>query len=447
MTHRALLFMVTGLLATGLTLPLWADPEATPPANFTPTPGPWAFTAPSVRSEQLPQGTEISTVDLNREARAHVVAAQSALQSNRLDEAAREIQQALVEAPDHPTVLSLAGRIFTRQRSFGLAANCWRQLLSSFPGQFTLRAELGGTLLYMGREKEARAEIEEAVTRSPGDLTARYYRAMLAVYDRQQPQATDVFSVLNGSQILQTVIRLQEDRDLVIGLTSTEGYRSMARALLNSTTITDPVRTLAEARALLERLRPAMQANRWAEAAPLLESLRASGANYPALAFDLGLCRYWLNPGPATLDSLEALLTSPGGAAFVRYFAYLCLTVDEAARAERAVNETLKQQPDLESLLIQAAIRQGLHDEAGAWTLLLSIPAEQRPAVQSWFDRPAAPIQQLRTNAAFSSWLKPKPSDGRTDAEGRIRDSLTDSPYSFRRQSAGTTGSLSVGVL
>lgn len=373
----------------------------------TTTDEPWAFTAPRPRQALSPQGAAASPVGLDREARQHYEDALRSMSSNQLDQAAQNIQQALVLAPDHALVLSVAGRIFTRQRSFGLAANCWRQLLASYPGSANLRAELGGALLYMGKEKEARTAIGEAVAASPGDLTVRYYQALLSIKDRDLPAASATLGTLSGFQIGQTIVRLQEDRDLIVGLTSTEGYRLMARALLGSASNLEAERALPEVKRLLEQVQPAMQAGRWAEAAPILEALQKAGAGFPALDYDLGLCRYSLQPGPGPLDALEQFVTSPRGLGFRRLFAYLCLSARDAARADRSLGEAFRDQKDIEAVLLQAALRQGQDDEAGAWLVLEGIPPDQRAATQPWFQRDLPAVQALKNSDRFPAWLKP----------------------------------------
>ena len=102
----------------------------------TPVPEePWAFSAPLPRiRQQLPAGGT-GPNQLAQETRAHYEAAVRALASHDLNRAALEIQAALVQAPDHADILALAGRIYTRQGSHGLAANCWRQLLALYPGR------------------------------------------------------------------------------------------------------------------------------------------------------------------------------------------------------------------------------------------------------------------------------------------------------------------------
>lgn len=372
-----------------------------------PTDEPWAFTAPRPRQALSPQGAAASPSGLDREARRHYEDALRAMSSNQIDQAAASIQQALVLAPDHVLVLSIAGRIFTRQHSFGLAANCWRQLLDAYPGSANLRAELGGTLLYMGKEKEARAAIGEAVATSPGDLTVRYYQALLNIKDRDLPAASATLGTLSGFQVGQTIDRLLEDRDLVVGLTSTEGYRLMARALLGSPSNLEAERALPEVKRLLVQVQPAMQSGRWAEAAPIFEAMQKAGAGFPALEYDLGLCRYSLQPGTETLDALETLVVSPRGLGFRRLFAYLCLSIRDAVRAERALGEGFREQQDIEAVLLRAALRQGQGDEAGAWKELDEIPVEQRAATQPWFQRDLPAVQALKSSERFAAWLKP----------------------------------------
>ncbi len=333
---------------------------------------------------------------LDQEARLHYDAALKALTSNDLNQAGVEIQQALVRAPDHSAVLSMAGRIYTRQRSFGLASTCWRRLLSAYPGSATVRAEWGATLLYMGKDDEARSQINAALEASPGDLTARYYQGMQLVKDREFQRAAENFAVLNGPQVLQTITRLQEDRPLVVALSSTEGYRNLVRALLQAKTGDDTETVLAEVKRLLMELQPAMQAGQWAKAEPLLQALHKTGARFPALEYDLALCQYSLQPGPQPLDAMEALVVSPRGAGFRRLFVYLCLSAEEAARADRAAGESLKNDADPEALLLRAAIRQGLGDEAKALgPARRTVPSPPGRPPRPWFERRLAFIQQL----------------------------------------------------
>lgn len=369
---------------------------------------PWAFTAPLPRARQQMPAESTASSSLDLEARQHYDAALKALASNDLNQAGMEIQQALIRAPDHSAVLSMAGRIYTRQRSFGLASTCWRRLLSAYPGSATLRAEWGATLLYMGRDEEARAQISAAIEASPGDLTARYYQGMRLVKDREFERAAENLSVLSGPQVLQTITRLQEDRPLVVALTSTEGYRNLARALLQAKTGDETEAVLAEVKRLLQELQPAMQAGQWAKAEPLLQAVHKAGARFPALEYDLALCQYSLQPAPQHLDTMEALVVSPRGAGFRRLFVYLCLSAREAARADRAAGETLKKEADPEALLLRAAIRQGLGDEEGAWALLETIPSAHRAGTAAWFKRDIPAIQQLGASPRFASWLKPE---------------------------------------
>lgn len=376
---------------------------ATPPAPEQP----WAFSAPLPRiRQQLPAGAT-GPNQLAQETRAHYEAAVRALTSNDLNRAALEIQAALVQAPDHADILAIAGRIYTRQGSHGLAANCWRQLLALYPGSATVRAEFGATLLYMGKDDEARRAITDALAASPGDLTARYYHGLLLVKDRSFEAAAMNFVPLNGWQVLQTITRLQEDRDLVVGLTSTEGYRNLARALLNAKTGEDTEAVLARVKQHLQDVQPLMQAGQWAEAAPHLRAAYQTGARFPALEYDLGICEYSIAPGPAPLDELEKLIVSPRGIGFRRLFTYLCFQAGDAARAERTTAAFLQADPDPEAVLLRAAIRQGLNDEAGAWDLLATLPAAVRPATRPWFEQRLAYIQQLKASARFATWIEP----------------------------------------
>lgn len=368
---------------------------------------PWAFTAPRPRAQQQLPAESTSSSTMDREARQHFDAALQALGSNNLDQAVVQIQEALVRAPDHSQVLSIAGRIYTLQRSFGLASTCWRRLLVAYPGSATVRAEWGATLLYMEKDEEARTQIEAALAASPGDLTARYYRGLLLVKDRDFERAAEHFAVLNGPQMLQTITRLKEDRPLVVALTSTEGYRNMVRALLQTKTGDDTEAVLAEVQRLLIEVQPAMQNGDWSRAEPLLSAIADKGARFPALDYDLALCRYSLNPGPATLDALEAVVSSPRGAAFRRFFAYLSLNARDAARADRAAGATLKNDTDPEALLLRAAIQQGLGNADAAWALLDTLPPAIRPGTASWFKRTIPAIQELGTSPRFAAWLKP----------------------------------------
>jgi hypothetical protein len=163
-----------------------------------------------------------------------------------------------------------------------------------------VRAEYGATLLYMGKDAEARRAITEALAASPGDLTARYYQGLLLVKERAFEQAALNFVPLNGWQVLQTITRLQEDRELVVGLTSTEGYRNLARALLNAKTGDDTETVLARVKQHLQDVQPLMQAGQWAAAEPHLRAAYQTGARFPALEYDLGLCRYSMDAGPRT---------------------------------------------------------------------------------------------------------------------------------------------------
>ena len=369
---------------------------------------PWAFTAPLPRARQQMPAESTASSSLDQEARLHYDAALKALASNDLNQAGVEIQQALVRAPDHSAVLSMAGRIYTRQRSFGLASTCWRRLLSAYPGSATVRAEWGATLLYMGQDDEARSQINAALEASPGDLTARYYQGMQLVKDREFQRAAENFAVLNGPQVLQTITRLQEARPLVVALSSTEGYRNLVRALLQAKTGDDTETVLAEVKRLLMELQPVMQAGQWAKAEPLLQALHKTGARFPALEYDLALCQYSLQPGPQLLDAMEELVVSPRGAGFRRLFVYLCLSAEEAARADRAAGETLKNDADPEALLLRAAIRQGLGDEEGAWALLDTVPPPRRAGTAAWFERPLPALRQLAQSPRFATWLKPE---------------------------------------
>lgn len=366
---------------------------------------PWAFTAPVPRTQQQAPSDSTAPVSLDQEARDAYAAAMQALASNEVSQAAVHIQQALVSAPDNTTILALAGRIFTRQGSFGLAANCWRQMLAAFPGSATLRAELGAALLYMGKEAEARGHVEAAMAASPGDLTARYYQGLLLVRDREFERAADNFAPLTGFQILQTIRRLQEDRELITTLSSSEGYRHMARAVMNAKTGADTEAVLDKVRQNLEALQPLMVAQDWTNAAPRLRAIYQAGARFPALEYDIGLCQYGINPGPKPLDALEKLIVSPRGLGFRRLFTYLCFQAGDAARAQRAVGDYLATQADEEALLLRAAILQGLQQEDAAWALLEGIPPSLRAATLPWFNRTFTDIQQLRQNPRFETWL------------------------------------------
>jgi thioredoxin-like negative regulator of GroEL len=369
---------------------------------------PWAFSAPLPRiRQQMPAGATGPNL-LGQDTRAHYEAALRALASNDLSRATLEIQSALVQAPDHPDILAIAGRIYTRQGSHGLAANCWRQLLALYPGSATVRAEYGATLLYMGKDTEARRAITEALAASPGDLTARYYQGLLLVKERAFEQAALNFVPLNGWQVLQAITRLQEDRERVIGLTSTEGYRNLARALLNAKTGDDTETVLARVKQHLQDVQPLMQAGQWAAAEPHLRAAYQAGARFPALEYDLGICRYSMTPGPAPLDELEKLIVSPRGIGFRRLFTYLCFQAGDAARAERATAGFLQADPDPEAILLRAAIRQGLNDEAGAWALLDTVPVAARSATRPWFEQRLAFIQQLKDSPRFAAWIDPR---------------------------------------
>ncbi len=367
---------------------------------------PWAFTAPQPRQQQSLESASVSPAGLDREARAYYEAAIALLASNQVDQAATEIRRALVLVPDHPGVVSFAGRIYTRQQSFGLAANCWRQLLAAYPGSASLRAELGGALLYMGKEKEARTELEAALAASPGDITVRYYQALLHVKEREFDQAGQMFMPLTGPQVLQTIRRLQEDRDLIIGLSSTEGYRNLARALLGSKTGLEVEKELDKVKRLLTEAQPFLQADQPAQALPVLEAIQQIGARFPALEYDIWMCRYQIKPGPEPLDALEQLAASPRGIGTRRLFTYLCLSANEADRAERAMGKFLEADPDIEATLLRAAIRQAQDDEAGAWAILNGIPFAVRQATIPWFQRNLPAIQALRASTSFETWPK-----------------------------------------
>ncbi len=88
--------------------------------------------------------------------------------------------------------------------------------------------------------------------------------------------------------------------------------------------------------------------------------------------------------------------------------AYVASHDGRHVRADRAAGEILKNEADPEALLLRAAIRQGLGDEAGAWALLDTVPPPHRASTAAWFERPLPALRQLAQSPRFATWLKPE---------------------------------------
>lgn len=377
------------LLLAGAAPPLWSAE-------------PWAYTAPVPRA---PRSAD-NTPPLVEQAAARYAEAQQAFARSDFDAAQRAIQEGLQFAPGAPALQAFAGRIFNVSGKRGLALDLWNHLLDEYPNNATFLAERCGTLWLLGRPDDAERDLRHAVQFSPGDLTVRYYQALGEIRQRDRAAAARVMESLNGQHVLEFGKRILQEQAVIASTTHSNGPAEFARALLALPDEADAMAALQRVVALLEQLKPVMERSAWSEALPILQSIRQEGAAYPGLYYDLALCAFLLKPAPERLNDLENFVRSERGAAFARYFIYLCMYQQDYERAQRVFDDLLRHQRDEEITLIRAALAYGRGATDEAWRTLETFPPALRPALETWFTRDQPVIQSMRRDPRYAAWLR-----------------------------------------
>lgn len=362
---------------------------------------PWAYTAPPRRqAPALPQGEP-----LPGQAAKYYTEASSAFARGDATAAEPLIEDALRLMPGHPLVQGLAARIFSQRERPGLALDLWNQLVEQYPGNGTLLAERAATLLLLDRRDDAERDIRRAQHLSPADLTTRYVAALWHAGQGRLDDATAMFAVMPGHQVLECGERLLHERRATERMLSPDGYRIAVRALLNPVENADLETLLPACVRLLQELKPLMEAQAWGDAEQALVRVRAAGAGYPALFYDLALCGYLLRPSAERLARIESFVLTPRGGPFARYFIYLTLHAGDLTTAQRVLDAALANARDEEAVLIRAAIAGGQGRVDDAWATLEQIPPALRPATRPWFSRNLPAIRALRDDPRFDAWI------------------------------------------
>ncbi len=366
---------------------------------------PWAFTAPIRRRVQA----DFDTAPLIDRASKLYTQAQQAFFSNQLAEAQTFIQQADAVAPGSPLILGLAGRIYNNTGSYGLALEAWNALLDQFPGNPVFLAERAGTLFLLKRNDDAQKDIRRATRTAPADLTVRYFQLMAAIHDNDTAAARRVSASLTNPEILEIAKRLYLERNIIPAMSRENGFAEFARALFALPDSANADTAVPEIIAQLTALIEPMGQSNWAAAIPHLQKIRATGAAYPSLYYDLALCAYLVAPSDKRLDDLEKFVSGENGRAFARYFIYLCLYGGDFTRAKRTLDTTLQDAEDEEITLIRAAIAYENPESDEAWQILEKIPLALRPATEDWFARNIPVIRALKSNPNLQRWLAGEP--------------------------------------
>lgn len=365
---------------------------------------PWAYTAPAQRHA----GTSADREELAEQLSLVYSNAQAAFIRGDAREAQQQIEEALKLAGDSPVLQRAAAQIYNNVGSYGLALELWNNLLGEYPNEAELLAERSGTLLLLGREEDAATDLRRAIRFAPANITVRYYQTLAEMRKHDTGAAARVTAGFTGEDVLSFGSRLKLERTLVEKQTYKNGYSDTAKVLLSLADGTDPAAALDRVVHQLELLRPIMGRSDWAATIPLLQEIRHAGAGYPGLYYDLALSTYLIQPTPQRLDGLEQFVLSERGAAFARYFIYLALFSQDAARAQRVADATLKDARDGEATLIRAALAYDAGRAPEAWKILENIPPAFRAASAPWFNRPIPVIQTMRSDAGYDAWLNPK---------------------------------------
>lgn len=365
---------------------------------------PWAYTAPAQRHA----ATSVNREELAEQVSLAYSNAQAAFIRGDVRVAQQQIEEALKSAGNSPVLQRAAAQIYNNTGSYGLALELWNNLLEEYPNEAELLAERSGTLLLLGREEDAATDLRRAIRFAPANITVRYYQTLAEMRKHDTGAAARITAGFTGEDVLSFGNRLMLERALVEKQMNTNGYSETAKVLLSLADGTDPVAALTQIVRQLELLRPLMGRSDWAATIPILQGIRRAGAGYPGLYYDLALSTYLTQPTPQRLDGLEQFVLSERGAAFARYFIYLALFSQDAARAQRVADAALKDARDGEATLIRAALAYDAGRAPEAWKILENIPPAFRAASAPWFNRPIPVIQAMRSDAGYDAWLNPK---------------------------------------
>jgi tetratricopeptide (TPR) repeat protein len=224
------------------------------------------------------------------------------------NKAEARIREALIETKNNPELLVLAGHIFTKKRQFYLAEDYWGLLAQQFPSNAWAQACWGGMLLRVERWDKADDVLSAARRMDPKELVARYNLACSRLHTGGTLPLW-MLDALTTEEIGRVATWIGDEPDVLIGMLTEDGYRTLCRAVLTGNT---SVRKIAagngepDLAALSQQMKDvagaiwqAYQAQGrqdWPAAVKALQTAQTLGATAPAIQSDVEKCLSQMTP-------------------------------------------------------------------------------------------------------------------------------------------------------
>jgi hypothetical protein len=116
------------------------------------------------------------------------------LQAGRIPDARDQLEKAFALKPKNARGQNLLGLVYFKLGMFGRSVQIYRGLVERFPGDVTLRVNLAMVYFKAGQLKEAEAELQEALQRSPDHEKAHRYLGLVLVRKGEREQARQHFA-------------------------------------------------------------------------------------------------------------------------------------------------------------------------------------------------------------------------------------------------------------
>ena len=230
------------------------------------------------------------------------------IERGETNKAEARIREALIETKNNPDLLVLAGHIFTEKRQFFLAEDYWGLLAQQFPSNAWAQACWGGMLLRVERWEKADDVLSAARRMDPKELVARYNLACSRLHSGGELPLW-MLDGLTTEEIGRIATWISDEPDVLIGMLTEDGYRTLCRAVLtgetrvrkmptggNESDLTVLTQQMKDAAAAIWRAYQAQGRQDWPAALQALQGAQTLGATAPAIQNDMETCRSHTTP-------------------------------------------------------------------------------------------------------------------------------------------------------
>lgn len=140
--------------------------------------------------------------------RKHVAAGKEAYEAGRLEDAARDLEEAYLLRPRDPKILNLLGLLYFKQERFEKAEEVYRKLAAHSPEAHTLHFNLGLIYLKLSRLDDAESAFLKSLELAPDNPKISFYLG--SIYEKQRRFQDAIFQYRHaGANVL---VRRVEDR-------------------------------------------------------------------------------------------------------------------------------------------------------------------------------------------------------------------------------------------